>query len=389
MIARDLKLPPKHSFFLFGPRLTGKSTLLQATFASSQTLYYDLLKSEEYLRLSANPHLFREEIAARPARVTHVIVDEVQRVPALLNEIHYILEKPKAPYFCMSGSSARKLKRSHANLLAGRAWTYRLFPLTYRELGGSFSLHKALNLGTLPSVYLDESPAGAQKTLRAYVETYLREEIEAEALTRSLGGFLRFLTLAADNNGQIINYSTIARECGVSYQTVKGYFEILEDTLIGSFLQPYARSRRKRLVQHPKFYFFDTGVVRALQKTIGVELQPKTYEYGRAFEHFIILEIMRLASHGELDYEFSFYRTSNQAEVDLIVETPAKETYAIEIKASEQPEAEALSGLLSFKAICPKAVLYCVSQAPQRRKIKDVTILPWQDIFPAIGVKMY
>ncbi|MBI5149570.1 MAG: ATP-binding protein [Candidatus Omnitrophica bacterium] len=388
MIERDIQLPRRHSFFLFGPRQTGKSTLLQATFASSQTLYYDLLKSEEYQRFSATPHLFREEVAARPAGVTHVIVDEIQRVPALLNEIHHILEKPQAPYFCLSGSSARKLKRSHANLLAGRAWTCRLFPLTSRELGSGFSLHKALNLGTLPSVYLDESAAGAQRTLRAYVETYLREEIEAEALTRNLGGFLRFLTLAADNNGQVINYSTIARECGVSYQTVKGYFQILEDTLIGFFLAPYARSRRKRLIQHPKFYFFDTGVARALQKTIGVELQPKTYEYGRIFEHFIVLEIMRLASYQELDYEFSFYRTSNQAEVDLIVETPAKKTYAIEIKASQQPEAQAMSGLLSFKEICPKAVLYCVSQAPQRRKIKDVTILPWRDIFSAIGIKI-
>jgi len=339
------------------------------------------------LRLSANPHLFREEVMARPSDVTHIIVDEIQRIPALLNEVHHIIEKPKAPCFCLSGSSARKLKRSQANLLAGRAWTYHLYPLTHRELGGDFLLPKALNLGTLPSVYLAESSDIAQETLRAYVETYLKEEIEAEALTRSIGGFVRFLTLAGDSNGQIINYTTIARECGVSYQTVKGYFQILEDTLVGFFLQPYARSTRKRLIQHPKFYFFDIGVLRALQKTVTIELQPKTYEYGRCFEHFVILEIMRLASYQELDYQFSFYRTSNQAEVDLIIETPGKEIYAIEIKASDQPETEAVSGLLSFKEVCPKAILYCVSQVPYRRKINEVSILPWQDIFQEIGIK--
>ena len=166
MLKRLLALPKRHSFFLFGPRQTGKSTLLRSTFASSQVLYYDLLKSEEYLRLSANPHLFREEVVSRAARVTHVIVDEIQRIPDLLNEIHYLLEKPKTPYFCLSGSSARKLKRSHANLLAGRAWTYHLYPLTHGELDADFSLPKALNLGTLPSVYLEDNLA-AQKTLRA------------------------------------------------------------------------------------------------------------------------------------------------------------------------------------------------------------------------------
>ena len=212
MIERHLKLPKKHSFFLFGPRQTGKSTLLYNSFPREKTLIYNLLKSEEYLRLSANPQLFREEVLARDKNITHVIVDEVQRVPDLLNEIHYILETPLAPYFCLSGSSARKLKRSQANLLAGRAWRYNLYPLTRQELGEKFSLDTALNIGTLPSVYLAEDAASSHQTLRTYVETYLKEEIEAEALTRNLGGFIRFLDLAADSNLNIINYSTIARE---------------------------------------------------------------------------------------------------------------------------------------------------------------------------------
>lgn len=386
MIDRILKLPENHSFFLFGPRQTGKSTLLAKSFIASKTICYDLLKTEEYLRLSSNPHIFREEVSARASTVTHVVIDEVQRIPDLLNEVHHLLENPRAPYFCLSGSSARKLKRSHANLLAGRAWTYHLYPLTHKELADRFSLDKALNLGTLPSVYLADSEQEAQRTLRAYVETYLKEEIEAEALTRNLGSFLRFLTLAADNNGNIINYSTIARECGVSYQTVKEYFKILEDTLIGFFLLPYARSTRKRLIRHPKFYFFDTGVLRALRKTITVPLQPKTDEYGRGFEHFVILEIIRAAAYHESDYQFSFYGSSNKAEVDLIVETPKKEIFAIEIKASEQPQSDSFRGLRSFKKLCPQAVLLCASRAPHRRQLGDVTVLPWKNIFNIIGL---
>lgn len=388
MVKRTLQLSPKHSFFIFGPRQTGKSTLLRSSFSADKVLYYDLLKSEEYLRLTARSGLFREEVASCDKKITHVIVDEIQRVPALLDEIHHLLENlSRPPRFCLSGSSARKLKRSHANLLAGRAWTYHLFPLTHLELREKFSLDKALNLGTLPSVYLAGDMTDARNTLRAYVETYLKEEVEAEAATRSLGGFLRFLTLAADENGNVVNFSTIARECGVSYKTVQGYFQILEDTLMGFFLFPYARSVRKRLIRHPKFYFFDTGVARALRRTIAVELEPKTFEYGRAFEHFVILEVMRLASYQNLDYSFSFYGSSNQAEVDLIIETPNKETFAVEIKSSASPESEALKGLKSFREICPKAVLYCASLSPRKRILRDITVLPWRDIFEAVGIR--
>ena len=388
MIKRALQPPLKHSFFIFGPRQTGKSTLLHSTFPGQNVLYYDLLKSEEYLRLTARPALLREEVASRDKKITHVIVDEIQRIPALLNEIHHLMENaPGALYFCLSGSSARKLKRFHANLLAGRAWTRHLFPLTHRELGKKFLLEKAMNLGTLPSVYLAGNPGDAQDTLRSYVETYLKEEVEAEAVTRSLGGFLRFLTLAADENGKVVNFSTIARECGVSYKTVQGYFQILEDTLMGFFLFPYARSVRKRLIRHPKFYFFDTGVVRAMRKTLAVALEPKTFEYGRAFEHFIVLEMMRLASYQNLDYSFSFYGSSGQAEVDLVVETPQGEVFAIEIKSSSSPESEALKGLKSFKEICPEAVLYCASLSPRKRDVRGITVLPWQDIFEAVGIR--
>ncbi len=387
MVDRILRLPENHSFFLFGPRQTGKSTLLKAILDPQTTMFYDLLRSEEYLRLTKNPSLFREEVLSRDQKITHIVVDEVQRVPELLNEIHLILEGPHSPYFCLSGSSARKLKRSHANLLAGRAWTYHLYPLTHWELGERFSLERALNFGTLPSVYLSQEDAGARKTLTSYAEVYLKEEIQAEAIVRNLGGFLRFLTLAADENGNVMNYSNIARETATSYKTVKEYFQVLEDTLIGFTLLPYAKALRKRLIKHPKFYFFDTGIHRALNKRISVPLERKTTEYGRAFEHFLVTEILRLADYLESDYEFSFYQSSNQAEVDLIVETPQKMTYAIEIKATESPDLGSLKGLESFSEICKNAVLCCACLAPRKRIVKGISILPWEEIFSVIGLK--
>lgn len=370
----------KHSFFLLGPRQSGKSTLIHEFFKENTALFYDLLESNQYLRLTANPGIFRQEILARDERVTHVVVDEIQRIPSLLDEVHSLIEGPRAPHFCLSGSSARKLKRDHANLLAGRAWVFHLFPLTVRELGDRFLLEKALCFGTLPSVYLAEERKDAERTLRAYVETYLKEEIELEARVRNLGGFVRFLTLAADENGNILNYSNIARETGTTYQTVKEYFQILEDTLVGFFLLPYSKSTRKRLVKHPKFYFFDTGVHRAMAKRITLNIEPKTSEYGRAFEHFIILEIMRLAAYGEKDYHFSFYHSSSHAEVDLVIETPSNAVYAVEIKATENPDSGSLRGLGSFKEICPKAKLYCACLAPRKRMIGDILILPWKEL---------
>ncbi|KAF0134588.1 MAG: putative ATPase [Candidatus Saganbacteria bacterium] len=380
MIQRQIKIPLTKSLFLFGARQTGKSTLLQSLFTEGNSFYYDLLKSEEFTRLAAHPEIFREEVSSRSSKITHVIIDEVQRIPALLNEVQYLMESSAAPYFALSGSSARKLKRSKANLLAGRALNYKLYPLMSSEIGRSFSLTRALQRGTLPSIYLEESDSIAQDMLRAYVDVYLKEEIELEAQLRNIGSFLHFLNIAANENGRVINFSNIARETGVSYQTVKSYFQILEDTLVGNFLFPYQRSLRKRLVQHPKFYFFDTGVVRALSKKISVPLEPKTPDYGRIFEHFIILEIMRAAEYNKLDYSFSYYRTESGAEVDLIIETPKGQILAIEVKATNIIESPHIRGLISFKESCPEAILYCVCLAPHRRIVDKVTIIPWQEM---------
>ena len=198
---------------------------------------------------------------------------------------------------------------------------------------------------------------------------------------RNIAAFLKFLPLATDNNGKYINYSNIARETGVSYNTIKEYFQILEDTLIGFYLWPYSASIRKQLMKHPKFYLFDTGVQRAILRRTGVPLEQKTYEYGDTFEHFIILEIIRFADYMEKDFKFSYYRTSNQAEVDLIIEHPDGKVSAIEIKASKNPAPKSLSGLYSFKSVCSKANLFCVCQTVNPYTLRDVKILPWKEIF--------
>ncbi|MBI2119150.1 MAG: ATP-binding protein [Elusimicrobia bacterium] len=384
MLKREIKLPSRHSFFLFGPRQTGKSTLLHSLFNQKTTLYYDLLHYEEYRRLITDPSLFREEVISRHKNITHVVVDEIQRVPELLNEVHSLMEGGQAPYFALSGSSTRKLKKAHANLLAGRAWTYHLHPLTCQELGERFSLDKALQLGTLPSVILSEEEESSIRTLRSYVETYLKEEIEQEALVRNLPCFLRFLTLAADENGNIINYSNISRETGTSYVTVKKYFQILEDTLIGFALLPYSKSIRTRLVKHPKFYFFDTGVKRAILKKASVPIERGTSEYGKAFEHFMICEIKRAAEYKEKDYSFYFYQSSNHAEVDLIIEPAKGKTLALEIKANPNPDISQLRGLKSFVEVCPQAELFCVCSTTRKRKAGMITFLPWQEIMDLI-----
>lgn len=382
MFKRRLELPRDRSFFLFGPRQTGKSTLLKKTYSETETIYYDLLKSDEYTRLAANPSLFREEVLARDKSKTHVIIDEVQRIPQLLNEVQSIMTSPgKPPVFCLSGSSARKLKRAQANLLAGRAWTCHLHPLTHLECGPLFSLDKALRIGTLPSIYSEEKEESAHRSLKAYVNTYLQEEIAAEAITRNIGAFLRFLPLAAFENGNILNYSNIAKETGISYKTVQEYFQVLQDTLIGFLLPAFTKSARKQLAKHPKFYFFDTGVHRAVCGKLSVPLHPGTSEYGDVFEHFIVCEIARLIDYAGKDYTLSFYRTKDGAEVDLIIETPAGKIFAIEIKSSRAPDAARLRGLKSFGRDFPEASLFCAAPVPRARLLDGIKIVPWQDIF--------
>lgn len=380
MISRFLNLPRSNNFFLFGPRQTGKTSLIRACFPDEvHILTINLLHTEEFMRLSARPQLLREEVMGRHKNITHVFIDEVQRIPAILDEIHHLLESPNPPFFILTGSSARKLKRSGANLLGGRAWMLRLYPLTSREIGKDFVLERALNRGTLPKIWFSEN-TDATQLLRSYVETYLKEEIEAEALVRSTGTFIRFLFQAGHESGKVLNFSTIARDVATSSKTVKEYFQILEDTLVGRFLPAYSKSSRRRLASHPKFYLFDCGVQRALVKRLTVPIERGDGDYGTAFEHFVINECFRLNDYLQRDFEFTFYRTEHGAEIDLVIEKPDGKCLAVEIKSSADPAlADVRSGLMSFREIRPDAQLICVCTAVRRRQVEGVLFLPWHE----------
>ena len=286
MFPRFVKFPLQHSFFLFGPRGTGKSTLLKKRFHLSQCLWLDLLETSVEDQFSRNPGDFYAIVKALPKEVLYVVVDEIQKVPKLLDEVHRLIEETDK-IFILTGSSARKLKRGGANLLAGRAFVCSLYALSCFELGEQFELERALHWGTLPKIFSLEDDTSRSAFLRAYSDTYLKEEIWNEQVIRKLPPFRRFLEVAAQCNGKIINYANIAQDVGVDDKTIKEYFIILEDTMIGFFLEPFRNSFRKRLVEKPKFYFFDPGVVRSLSRRLSVPLTAKTSAYGDAFEHFI------------------------------------------------------------------------------------------------------
>ncbi|MFT5208127.1 MAG: putative AAA+ superfamily ATPase, partial [Candidatus Omnitrophota bacterium] len=252
-------IPPKNkSFFLFGPRGTGKSYWVKATFPNS--VYLDLLEAELYIPLMANPQRLQEFIG-KTTKQQWIIVDEVQKIPELLNEVHRLIEKNHYK-FILTGSSARKLKKKGVNLLAGRALTYHLYPLTSSELGKDFVLNQSIQFGHLPSVFSEENP---KKYLQSYIQTYLKEEIQQEGLTRNLGAFLRFLEAASFSQGSTINIAEVARECSVHRKVVEQYFVILEDLLLAKFLPVFTKRSKRRLLAHPKFYYFDVGIYRALR----------------------------------------------------------------------------------------------------------------------------
>ena len=315
MFSRLRQIPKNHSILLLGPRGTGKSTLLAGEFDSANSITFDLLDPKTEDMLQKDPGQLKALVKAQPESTSHIIIDEIQKVPKLLDVVHSLIEKTNK-IFVLTGSSARKLKQSGTNLLAGRAFVYNLYPLSCFELGDQFDLNNALRWGTLPKIFKYEDDLQKEEFLRAYTKTYLTEEIWNEHVVRKLSPFRRFLEVASQCNGTVINYSNIARDVGVDDKTVKEYFSILEDTLIGFFLEPYHNSFRKRLIEKPKFYFFDTGVARALSRLLSIPLQGKTADYGNAFEHYILLEIIRLASYFEPDYRFSYVRTVSDNEID-------------------------------------------------------------------------
>lgn len=354
----------KESFFLWGARQTGKSTLLSRLYKNH--LYIDLLLSDVFERYNRNPGLMREVVMAWDGDLP-VIIDEIQRIPALLHEVQWLMVNTGAK-FILSGSSPRKILKSGTNLLGGRALRYELYPLIKKEIP-DFDLLRALNHGLLPRHYLSERP---QKLLSAYIGSYLQDEIIAEAKIRNIGSFTRFLEIAAFSNGEMVNYSNIGSECGVSPPTVREYFQILEDTLIGRFVPSFQKKPKRRIIQSPRFYYFDVGIANYLLKR--GKILPGSETFGKAFEHYIYHEIYAHRHYTQSDYTISYWRTTSGLEVDFIL---GDHEVAIEVKATPNASARHLKGLKSFADEYTVKRKILVSLDPLPRKTGDIEILPW------------
>lgn len=367
----DLRLPDRQSAFLWGARKTGKSTYLKEKFPNS--VVYDFLKTDVFFEFSKNPSLLRERLLAKEesALKKPIILDEVQKVPQLLDEVHWLIEN-KGLRFVLCGSSARKLRKGHANLLGGRAWRYELFPLVSHEIG-KIDLLRALNHGLIPLHYL-QNDEDCKKSLTAYVQDYLREEVFAEGLTRNIPAFSRFFDAFGYSHGEITNYCNIARECGVDSKTVKEYYQILIDTLLAIRVEPYkGRQSRQVITKASKYYMFDAGVAGYLTKRHIAE--QKGAEFGKAFEHFLLMEIVAHRSYAGKDFSINFWRTKSGLEVDFVL---GQGEVAIEIKGCGHVEKRDIYGLDVFTEACSpkKSILVCNEK--EKRVHGRILIIPWE-----------
>ena len=374
LIKRTLKIeiipnPIKGSgaAFLWGPRQVGKTTFLHEHF--KEACFYDLLDTNLCAELSIKPYIFREEVLARKPKL--VIVDEIQKIPELLEEIHWLLENTSVQ-FVLCGSSARKIKRKARNLLGGRAIEVSLFPLTSKEIV-EIDLLKILNYGSIPVHYLATKPT---KLIKAYVNNYIKEEIIDESLTRNIPAFSKFLKIVGLTHGQQLNYTNIARESGVASNTVRNYYQILKDTLLGFELEPWRKSKKRRMVESSKFYLFDIGIANFLHPEIK-QVVAGTDTFGRAFEHFLINEVRTYLFYSEIDEALTYWRTSSGFEVDLII---GNMELAIEIKASMEIRNVDLKGLRALKEEQKVKRAILVTFSSKNRKTSDgIEILPWKD----------
>lgn len=380
MIKRLQGLSGRHSCFLFGARATGKSTLLaqKAPPHRSDVLWIDLLSFEQETRWSQDPDLLSRMLQQKPYKM--VVIDEVQKVPKLLDIVHREYEKNKKLRFFVTGSSARKLKRGQANLLAGRLFLFHLHPFTHIELGKKFLLDEALSYGTLPGVWTCQSVADRCRYLKSYVQAYLQEEILVEQLVRKIAPFKNFMPIAAQYSGQKINFLNIAKNIGVDASTVQSYFDILCDTYLGFYLPSFHRSVCKQQAKAAKFYLFDTGVLRALAQQLSAPVLPQTYEYGRLFEHLVILESIRLNDYFETDYKFSYVQDRGSREVDLVIQPPRGPELLIEIKSTRHVEGKQAKNLEKFLNLWDKpAKAQLWSQDPYPQQHGRVQFLHWQE----------
>jgi predicted AAA+ superfamily ATPase len=385
MFQRIITPIKSNSFFLFGPRGTGKTTLLKGFFNPETVEYIDLLRLDDEEKFTRNPIELENRVTGLEPKKQWVIIDEIQRIPRLLDSVHRLIETTPMK-FAITGSSGRKLKRGASNLLAGRAFVNHLHPLTLPELRPDAPLLDLLKWGGLPKVIQLETDEEKREYLRAYAHTYLREEIAAEQLVRNLDPFRNFLSVAAQSNGQELNYSKIARDVGADYKTVQSYFSLLADTMMGFLLPVWHRSVRKRQSTRPKFYFFDTGIRRALDYTISQELHEGTYQFGTAFEHFVILELIRLNDYFRRDFRFSYLRTPAGREIDLVIDRPGAPVALVEIKSSTNVGKEECTPANTFVDDIPDTAAFCISRDPHRKKIGKTVCIHYEEAAKELGM---
>jgi len=359
----DIRLPAGKSCFLWGPRKAGKSYWIRHHLKDIKLI--DLLQTDVFAQYAARPALLRERFE-NPKRL--IVIDEIQKVPQLLDEVHWLIEELGAQ-FLLTGSSARKLRKGHANLLGGRAWRRVMLPLSYSEVSG-FKLEQALVSGMLPPHFLSENPL---EDLRAYVADYLTEEIAAEAVAQNIPSFSEFLRVAALTSSELLNYTNIARETGVTQRTVRSYFDILEDTFLGFRVAPWTKSKNRRMILAEKFYFFDVGVAGYLARRHPI---AGNSDFGKAFEHFILMELRAYQAYRDPEMPISYWRTSSGQEVDFLL---GEREVAIEIKSGSVHEGD-LRGLHALLQDGPvkKAIIVSLEKEP-RRIARSIEIMPWQE----------
>ena len=365
----NISLPARQSAFLWGPRKTGKSTYLQDNFPESPV--YDFLQTELFLDLSRQPWLLRERLLSKKEGTWSdpVILDEVQKVPQVLDEVHWLIEN-KGFSFLLCGSSARKLKRGNANLLGGRAWRYEMFPLVSAELE-DLNLLNILNRGMIPDHYTRRDYS---RSLKAYTQDYLKEEVFDEGLTRNIPAFSRFFDAMGYSHGELINYSNIARECGVDSKTVKEYYQILVDTLLGRMIAPFKKRQDRQVISRAsKFYLFDVGVAGTITRR-RIE-EEKGELFGKAFEHFILMELCAYNSYNELDFDINFWRTKSGQEVDFIL---ARGEVAIEVKGTSRVDKRDLRPLNTFIDLYSPRKSVVVCNEREERVHGKIHIMPWK-----------
>lgn len=373
MYKRKLKIEQENgdSYFLWGARQTGKTTWLTTEYPNCR--YYDLLRPTEFERLLRNPELLSQELDGF-GEGDIVVIDEIQKLPLLLDEVHYLIQR-KGIQFVLSGSSARKLKRVGTNLLGGRASLEQMFPLVSAEIP-DFDIMRAVNNGMIPRHYAVSNPT---QRLRGYIGVYLNEEIREEALARNLSTFARFLEVAAQCDGEVLVYKNVAQDCGIDHRTVKEYFAILQDTLVGYLIPGFTSSKKRRAIAAPKFYFFDVGITNYLLRRSNMALG--TDAFGHAFEHFIIQELIAYIGYNHLCEQLSYWRTATGYEVDAVV---GDGRVAIEIKAVEEAKSRHTKGLNAFSEDYPEAKLYMVTFDKYRRTLNGVSVVPAMEFLTSL-----